>query len=414
MTLYLALTVFGTFILDKESEVLAKHLTYPDTKHSAAELAAINNSEPSDMIRAVAEKLGEMDDDSVILDHTSYARSLEELIDKSVKVEEKSQVIQWFRNKQDTYLIESGIVSSTDDIQTFRHEVSLLVAKSTLSAASEEKDILLKNAIDAVEEIDKAINVSAMRLREWYSLHHPSLERIVENHEQFGKIITASGGKSEITETILRDAGLTDAQISSVLKELSGDLGAEFKKSDLAIVIVLSKSVLGLYTTRKELELYIEQMMKAIAPNITALAGHMVGARLISLAGSLMELARKPSSTVQVFGAEKALFRSIKTGAAPPKHGVIYQVPEIHSAPYWQRGKIARALAGKISIAAKIDAYSDRDMGKKLREDFERRVEDIKKQNAEEPPPKPYSPPKPPPRRHHRRSGDRGRRRERR
>jgi len=125
---------------------------------------------------------------------------------------------------------------------------------------------------------------------------------------------------------------------------------------------------------------------------MTALVGSLVGARLISLAGSLKELARKPSSTVQVFGAEKALFRSLKTGADPPKHGIIFRVSEIHTAPYWQRGKIARALAGKLSIAARIDAYSDRNIGISLREDFLKRVEEIKKQNPNPPPPKPAKP----------------------
>ena len=132
--------------------------------------------------------------------------------------------------------------------------------------------------------------------------------------------------------------------------------------------------------------------MNEVAPNIAALVGSLIGARLISLAGSLKELARKPSSTVQVFGAEKALFRSLKTGTAPPKHGIIYRVPEVHNAAYWQRGKVARALAGKLSIAARIDAYSDRNEGESLRENFLSRVEEIKKQNPEPPPVKPPRP----------------------
>ena len=132
--------------------------------------------------------------------------------------------------------------------------------------------------------------------------------------------------------------------------------------------------------------------MNTVAPNVTALVGPLIGARLISLAGSLKDLASKPSSTVQVFGAEKALFRSLKTGADPPKHGIIYRVPEVHNAAYWQRGKVARALAGKLSIAARIDAYSDKNLGEKLREDFLARVEEIKKQNPEAPPPKPPKP----------------------
>ncbi len=108
----------------------------------------------------------------------------------------------------------------------------------------------------------------------------------------------------------------------------------------------------------------------------------------------MKELARKPSSTIQVFGAEKALFRSLKTGADPPKHGIIYRIPEVNTAPFWQRGKIARSLAGKLSIAARIDAYSDRDVGDSLREQFLTRVEEIRRQNPEAPPPKPKPEPK--------------------
>jgi nucleolar protein 56 len=138
-----------------------------------------------------------------------------------------------------------------------------------------------------------------------------------------------------------------------------------------------------MYSRRRELEEYIGNLMESVAPNMTVLAGPMVSARLISLAGSLKELARKPSSTIQIYGAEKALFRSMKTKATPPKHGVIFQVPLIHSAPYWQRGKLSRALAGKLTIAARVDAYSDRDIGDNLLEELNSRVEEIKKQHPE-------------------------------
>jgi nucleolar protein 56 len=157
---------------------------------------------------------------------------------------------------------------------------------------------------------------------------------------------------------------------------------------------------------RRDLEEYVTSLMDRVAPNVTALVGPIIGAKLISMAGSLGELAMKPSSTIQVFGAEKALFRSIRTGTDPPKHGIIYQVPDIRNAPYWQRGKIARALAGKLAIASRIDAYSKRDVREKLRSDFTKRVEEIRRQNPEAPPPKP---PKKP--RHHKERKEKQRRR---
>jgi nucleolar protein 56 len=196
-------------------------------------------------------------------------------------------------------------------------------------------------------------------------------------------------GKAQLNKEDLESMGLSEALVESILDSVAQDIGAAFTDSDLAIIQKFTASIEHLYGLRGDLEAYVTELMQAVAPNITNLVGPLVGARLVSSAGSLKDLARKPSSTIQVFGAEKALFRSLKTGADPPKHGVIFQVPEIHSAPYWQRGKIARALAGKLSIAAKIDAYSKRDAGEGLRKEFEKRVEEIKRQNPEAPPPKP-------------------------
>jgi len=136
---------------------------------------------------------------------------------------------------------------------------------------------------------------------------------------------------------------------------------------------------------RRELTDYISTVMKEVAPNITALVGPLLGARLISLAGSLESLARLPASTIQVLGAEKALFRALRTGGKPPKHGVIFQYPDIHRSPRWQRGKIARALAAKLAIAAKVDAFTGRFIGDKLREELRRRIEEIKKVYAKPP-----------------------------
>ena len=99
--------------------------------------------------------------------------------------------------------------------------------------------------------------------------------------------------------------------------------------------------------------------MEEMAPNIRAVAGALLGARMISLAGGLQNLAMRPASTIQVLGAEKALFRSLKTGARPPKHGLIFQHTLLHDAKRWQRGKIARVIAGKLAIAARADAFGE-------------------------------------------------------
>ncbi|MFX1560073.1 MAG: C/D box methylation guide ribonucleoprotein complex aNOP56 subunit [Promethearchaeota archaeon] len=390
MPVYVTLTVFGIFILNEKGEVTAKHLSYPDVDKSAENLMAINDET---VTNAIEDSLKGLENEDIITEDALLARALSKIEGFNVRIEEGTAP-RWFRDSQDDYLIEHGIVASKEDVASFRREVSIVLAKSKVSAASEEKDLLIKNAIDAVDEIDKSINVLVMRLREWYSLHHPSLNRLVEDQELFARILSNCAGKANITKACLESAGVPDTLTQQVLKALTGDIGAELQDSDLVVITSLAKSVSDLYQMRNELESYISSMMQTVAPNIGALAGPMIGARLISLAGSLKELARKPSSTIQVFGAEKALFRSLKTGADPPKHGILYRVPEVNTAPFWQRGKIARSLAGKLSIAARIDAYSDRDMGDSLREQFISRVEEIRKQNPEAPPPKPKPAPK--------------------
>jgi nucleolar protein 56 len=159
-------------------------------------------------------------------------------------------------------------------------------------------------------------------------------------------------------------------------------------------VMDLADTLYRLYDDEERTEAYIQEIVEETCPNMCAIVGGPLAARLISLSGGLERLSSLPSSTVQLLGAEKAMFRHLKSGKRPPKHGVIYQHPEVHKAPYWQRGNIARALAGKILIAAKVDQYKGEFCGDRLNEEFMTRVEDIKRRYPD-PPKKPEKKGKP-------------------
>ena len=133
--------------------------------------------------------------------------------------------------------------------------------------------------------------------------------------------------------------------------------GGDITEENLLMVQSLAKNILELFDMRKNLEEQIDIQMKEIAPNITAVLGTTVGARILAKAGSLRKLSSMPASTIQVLGAEKALFRALKTGSNPPKHGLLFQHSVVHAAPRWQRGKIARAIAAKAAIAARVDVH---------------------------------------------------------
>ena len=161
-------------------------------------------------------------------------------------------------------------------------------------------------------------------------------------------------------------------------------MGAKLEAADEAILKSFSESVSSLYERKRQIETYIESSMELTAPNLNLIAGPMLGARLISVAGSLEKLASFPSSSIQVIGASKALFKHLRARAPSPKHGIIYSHPLINTAPWWIRGKIARALAAKLSLAARIDFYS----GKKdpsLSEKLEIKIQQIRASNPKPP-----------------------------
>ncbi|MHA2423315.1 MAG: C/D box methylation guide ribonucleoprotein complex aNOP56 subunit [Candidatus Thorarchaeota archaeon] len=406
---YLTYTAFGIFLLDEESQVLAEQIIYPDLDAAVENIRQLSEGTSIDYLKLVLEKT----DSSITVADSNLAKAIAEISDIDVKVEPLSKVIKWFHSQHDTRLIENSVTPSSSEIQTFRHKVGVALAKSAVSEAGEEKDPSIKHAIDSVDEIDKSINIIAMRLREWYSIHFPSLNELIEDHEEYTRVVNVCGKRSNMTPENLTKSGISDVSIEKIRDSTGDMLGSDLTDSDMSAIHTLTGIILNLFNERRVLEGYISELMEEVAPNITSLVGPLVGARLISLAGSLKELARKPSSTLQILGAEKALFRSLKTGADPPKHGVIYQVAEIHSAPYWQRGKIARALAGKLSLAARIDAYSEARVVESLKTQFQARLEEIQRQNPEAPPPKPPKPKQPSkqrrPQRRHGRGQQRGR-----
>jgi nucleolar protein 56 len=224
-------------------------------------------------------------------------------------------------------------------------------------------------------------------MREWYGVHFPELDRLIEKHETYARLVVNLGDKSNFTLEALEKEDIPKAKAEAIANVAASSMGADVAEADLAQIQALSRDVLELYELRKGMESYLDKTMSEVAPNTQALVGSLLGARLIAVAGGLRNLAMRPASTIQVLGAEKALFRSLKTGARPPKHGLIFQHTLLHDAKRWQRGKIARALAGKLAIAIRTDAFgSGRYVGDSLKADLEKRLTEIREKYKEPPP----------------------------
>ena len=136
-------------------------------------------------------------------------------------------------------------------------------------------------------------------------------------------------------------------------------MGCDLNEVDLLNVKFFCDKVIGLIKYRVELSGYLKDKMKKLAPNTSALVGETVGARLISHAGSLSNLSKYPASTIQILGAEKALFRALKTRGKTPKYGLLYHSSFIGKAQTKNKGKVSRYLANKLAMSSRIDMFSN-------------------------------------------------------
>merc|ERR1711939_928238 len=247
-------------------------------------------------------------------------------------------------------------------------------------------DNMIIQAIAMLDQLDKDVNTFAMRVREWYGWHFPELVKIVGDNYQYAKCVVLIQDKN-----CLRDKSKEEELLSSLTDILDDDsvraknvvdagrasMGTDISPIDLTNVINFAERVISIFAYRKSLQTYLNEKMSLVAPNLASLIGDTVGARLISHAGSLTNLSKYPASTVQILGAEKALFRALKTKGNTPKYGLIYNSTFIGRANQKNKGRISRYLANKCAIASRVDCFSEAPtskFGEVLKDQMEERL----------------------------------------
>ncbi|EOR00754.1 hypothetical protein E3P92_01221 [Wallemia ichthyophaga] len=224
-------------------------------------------------------------------------------------------------------------------------------------------DNMIIQAIALVDQLDKDVNTFSMRAREWYGWHFPELVKIVPDNHQYALCARLIGDKSTLTEDLIPQLmeiiDDDETRARNVIDAARSSMGTDISPIDLINIKNFADRVVGLSQYRKNLHAYLLEKMHLVAPNLSALIGEFVGARLISHAGSLTNLSKYPASTVQILGAEKALFRALKTKGNTPKYGLLYHASAIGRAAPKNKGRISRFLANKVTIASRIDCFSD-------------------------------------------------------
>ncbi len=326
-------TWFGTFIVDDDGQVLEKTLFPMDAKE-------------------IAKRLGTMDAGEMLPEEEELAGG------RTLGVREKR-----------LELLGDVLAFEQPDLQADVYGFGQELLSQAMVGLGREKvkvrttpDEQIVQAIRTMDDLTKTINLMSERLHEWHGINFPELGTLVPD-VKYVELISEYGDRQTI---------ISSGQLDPV-----DSIGSDIAVEDSEAIKLLAASLSNLVRTRDDIEKYVQERMKVVAKNTAHIAGPLVGARLISLSGGLERLSKFPSSTVQLLGAEKALFKHLKDNARPPKHGVIFQHPMVHRAPPWQRGKIARAFASKISIATKVDWHGDRFMGEELEQALAKRVKEI-------------------------------------
>ena len=241
-------------------------------------------------------------------------------------------------------------------------EKALSETKDELRSEVDRDEILVK-AVKQLDQMNDNINTEVERLRDWYSLHFPELEEEISDNEHLVKIL---------------ERGINRDKLDSFSELANSSTGMALTEEDEEMLEQTVNSISQRMELSDRIENYVESGLKEEMPNLSKLLEPLLAARLLGLAGSLDDLAKKPASTVQMLGAEKALFRYLRGNGTPPKHGIVFQHEFVNQLPEDERGKMARFLANKASIAARLDNYGDKDKGEQLREECREKFEALK------------------------------------
>jgi nucleolar protein 56 len=377
---------FGIVAFDEQNRLVAHVLFSKKPQQAAKRLMNIESGKISE-VTSLIKALQDAGYDAFVFEDAAVADAVQRKLNVNVEVAEASEA-EALRGRMEQVAVETDFAEGAKELAVWNRNVSMELAKLRVKGAAEKRDLVIAQAIQTLDDLDRTVNLFMGRLREWYGIHFPELDRLIEKHETYARLVMNLGYKDNFSVEALEKEGLPKERAENTAKVAEMSMGADMAEQDLAEIQALSKNVLELYVLRKNMENYVDKTMEEVAPNTKAVAGALLGARLIAIAGSLQNLAMKPASTIQVLGAEKALFRSLKTGARPPKHGLIFQHALLHDAKRWQRGKIARVLAGKLAIAARSDAFGGRYVGDALKADIEKRLAEIREKYKEPPPPK--------------------------
>lgn len=256
-----------------------------------------------------------------------------------------------------------------------RRTRALASAKRGISISYSSEEHTLMHAIDAYLETSRSFNLAYERLGEWYGIYFPELKPGSPQELARLAVLASKGAPTEQDITAI----INDRQRSMQIKQkMDSTMGRKMIEEEKGALESFANLLLSIAGAMEQLEAYINGASKRLLPNVAYLTDEKIAAELLSKAGSIEKLATMPASTIQLLGAEKALFKHIKFGSKPPKYGILFKLPDVTNAPRDKKGKIARAYAAKIAIAVKADFYTKKFIAEMLKKSLAHSLEKIR------------------------------------
>jgi nucleolar protein 56 len=332
---YLALSVAGLLVFDKDNKLVDSRLFEKDPEEIAKRLSSLDAGNDIEELRELKKKY------------------------KNLVTEQPNQGSEYLKENFRKIILDTGFAK--DDVELNKLINSVSIERSKLKISSTEKrDKLIIQTVNAMSDLERIVNMMSERLREWYGLHYPEFDS--KEHEKYAELIMKFGDRKNFDK-------------------FKRSMGMKLKEEDVALLQEYATSLKNLYVLKKSMEDYLEKVVPEETPNLNALLGSVLTARVLALAGSLERLAKMPSSSIQLLGAEKSLFRFMKDKKIknPPKFGLLYIHPDISTNKKELQGKVARLLSSKLTIAARADFYTKKDMSQELLADYKKKLETILK-----------------------------------
>ncbi|MFP4116556.1 MAG: NOP5/NOP56 family protein [Candidatus Aenigmatarchaeota archaeon] len=345
--IFLVADIPGVFAFDRDKNLVATSPFPRDAEEIEEKLDMLKEGKVTEELEDV---VGILDTQNIVTELPVDPKNFD------VELKDEVSASEYLRNNLRSLSKDSGFVENDREFNKIMRDIQILRTRKEIKS-SVKKDKVAAQAVSALQDLRRITNELSERLQEWYGLYYPELS--VEENEKYAELAAELDGREDF-------------------EDYAGSMGIDLDRKDIEAMRSFARQVKSVYEQEEEIKEYLENVMKDIAPNVTHIIGAEMAAQLISLAGSLKKLARMPSSKIQLLGAEKALFRHLKGGGKPPKHGIIYNHPYIQQTPEDKRGKAARAIASKLMMAARTDQYTDKFKGEKYKEKLQKELEEIR------------------------------------